>query len=139
VPSFGPDLPGHALAPPFRWQGAPLRELAVGVLTGVLDGLGIERATFVGNSLGGMFTLWTALDAPERVVGGVIIGQPAVVFAAARGNFMMFALASPVVGRVAQWAAPLPMPRPVARQFLANALGRPAAQRSDHRRRSRCR
>src|SRR5207247_8235147 len=59
------DLPGHALAPPFRWQGAPVGALAVGVLTGVLAGLGIERAMFVGNSLGGLFTLRRALAARQ--------------------------------------------------------------------------
>jgi pimeloyl-ACP methyl ester carboxylesterase len=122
------DLPGHALAPPYGWQGAPVRELAVEILVGVLDGLGIERAVFVGNSLGGMFTLWVALDAPARIGGGVIIGQPAVAFAAARGNVLMLALTTPVLGRAAQWALPLPVPRPVARQGLAAAVGRPAAK-----------
>jgi len=32
-----------------------------------LDHLGVGRATFVGNSLGGGVSLWTALHAPERV------------------------------------------------------------------------
>jgi len=38
-----------------------------------LDHLGIERATFVGNSLGGGVSLWTALHEPERVDQLVLI------------------------------------------------------------------
>jgi pimeloyl-ACP methyl ester carboxylesterase len=34
---------------------------------GAMDHLGVERATFVGNSLGGGVSLWTALTAPDRV------------------------------------------------------------------------
>lgn len=40
----------------------------------VLDTLGIERAWFVGNSLGGWVALQLALDAPERVLGIVSMG-----------------------------------------------------------------
>ncbi len=32
------DLPGHNLAPPYRWQDRPLRDLAVDVVTGTLGG-----------------------------------------------------------------------------------------------------
>lgn len=38
-----------------------------------LDELGIAKATFVGNSLGGGVSLWTALHAPERVEQLVLI------------------------------------------------------------------
>ena len=58
------DLPGHGLSPPYLWQGAPVREQAVNVIAGVLDGLGIDQVTLVGNSLGGLFSLWFALDRP---------------------------------------------------------------------------
>jgi pimeloyl-ACP methyl ester carboxylesterase len=34
---------------------------------GAMDHLGVEKATLVGNSLGGGVSLWTALTAPERV------------------------------------------------------------------------
>ncbi len=34
---------------------------------GAMDHLGVDKATFVGNSLGGGVSLWTALTAPDRV------------------------------------------------------------------------
>jgi pimeloyl-ACP methyl ester carboxylesterase len=42
-------------------------------LLAVLDGLGIERAVLVGASMGAHTLLWTALHAPERVEGLVVI------------------------------------------------------------------
>ena len=41
-------------------------ELAGDVLE-LLDGLGIERASFCGISMGGMDGMWLALHAPERI------------------------------------------------------------------------
>jgi len=123
------DLPGHGLAPPYLWQGPPIRELAVAVLLGVLDGLGLDRAAFVGNSLGGMFTLWTALDAPRRVSSAVIIGEPAVALPGARGNLSMGAFTAPAIGSMVQWGMRLPAPRWAARAVMAGALGRSATRR----------
>src|SRR5436309_10662227 len=97
------DLPGHGLSPPYLWQGAPIREQAVNVIAGVLDGLGIDQVTLVGNSLGGMFSLWFALDQPLRVSRAVIVGQPAVAIAGSRGDLIMGMLTAPVLGRIATW------------------------------------
>src|SRR5262245_34133340 len=83
------DVPGHGLSPPYLWQGAPVREQAVNILAGVLDGLGIDRVTLVGNALGGLFSLWFALDRPSRVARIVLVGQPAGAIAGARGDFGM--------------------------------------------------
>ncbi len=41
-----------------------------------LDTMGIERATLVGHSMGGMVAMKTALDHPERVSGVVTVGAP---------------------------------------------------------------
>ena len=91
------------LSPPYLWQGAPLREQAVNVIAGVLDGLGIDQVTLVGNSLGGLFSLWFAHDR-RRVRRGY--DRPA------RGrdpglarDLTMGVLAAPVLGRVATWMA----------------------------------
>jgi len=43
-------------------------------LIAVLDALGIGRAALVGNSLGGMLALDTAIESPERVVAVVGVG-----------------------------------------------------------------
>ncbi|GAA1317012.1 alpha/beta fold hydrolase [Pseudonocardia xinjiangensis] len=122
------DLPGHGLAPPYRWQGRSLRELAVQVLTRTVDELGLERAAVVGSSLGGLFTLWTAIDAPARLSRAVIVGAPATALPGTRVTASMAAMASPVRGRVAQLSMRLPSPRFVARAALADAIGTVAAQ-----------
>ena len=117
------DLPGHGLSPPYLWQGAPVRELAVNVIAGTLDGLGIDQVTLVGNSLGGLFSLWFALDRPSRVARAVIVGQPAVAIQGARGDLIMGMLTAPLLGRVATWMARLPSPRFSSRLALREAAG----------------
>jgi pimeloyl-[acyl-carrier protein] methyl ester esterase len=122
------DLPGHGLSPPYLWQGAPVREQAVNVIAGVLGGLGIDQVTLVGNSLGGLFSLWFALDRPSRVARAVIVGQPAVAIQGSRGDLVMGMMTAPVVGRMATWVARLPTPRPVARWAARDAFGAHAAR-----------
>jgi pimeloyl-ACP methyl ester carboxylesterase len=122
------DLPGHGLSPPYRWQGAPVREQAVDVIAGVLDGLGIDRVTLVGNSLGGCFSLWFALDRPARVTRVVLVGQPGSAFAEARADPMMGVLTTPVVGGLLAASMRLPVPRLMGRLGLQHGLGRHAAK-----------
>ena len=94
------DLPGHGLSPPYLWQGAPVREQAVNIIAGVLDGLGIDQVTLVGSALGGLFSLWFALDRPSWVARVVLVGQPAGAIAGARVDLTMGMLTAPVLGRV---------------------------------------
>lgn len=122
------DLPGHGLSPPYSWEGPPVREQAVAVLTAVLDGLDVDQVTLVGNSLGGLFTLWFALDRPDRVRQAVIVGQPAVAIPGAKGNLTMGMLTAPVVGAVVTWMSRLPAPRFSARLVLREAAGAAAAK-----------
>lgn len=53
------------------WSGRVAKGLDIPALSafvlGAMDRLGIERASLVGNSLGGGVSLWTSLHAPERV------------------------------------------------------------------------
>jgi pimeloyl-[acyl-carrier protein] methyl ester esterase len=116
------DLPGHGLSPSYLWQGAPVREQAVNVIAGVLDGLGIDQVTLVGNALGGLFSLWFALDRPKRVARAVIVGQPAVAIAGSRADPLMGLITAPVVGRVATSMARLPSPRFIGRMGLRSAV-----------------
>jgi pimeloyl-ACP methyl ester carboxylesterase len=116
------------LSPPHLWQGAPVREQAVNVIAGVLDGLGIDQVTLVGNALGGLFSLWFALDRPSRVARVVLVGQPAGAIAGARGDFGMGVFTAPVIGRVATGMARLPLPRSVGRMGLRTPAGADAAR-----------
>ncbi|HZR99949.1 MAG TPA: alpha/beta fold hydrolase [Chloroflexota bacterium] len=49
-----------------------------GILREFMDQLGIERARFVGNSMGGQVAIKLAIDAPERVEKLVVIGSTPV-------------------------------------------------------------
>lgn len=112
------DLPGHGLSPPYLWQGAPVREQAVNVIAGVLDGLGIDQVTLVGSALGGLFSLWFALDRPQQVARVVLVGQPAGAIAGARVDLSMGLITAPLLGRVATAMARLPAPRFIGRMGL---------------------
>ncbi|MFD6392204.1 alpha/beta fold hydrolase [Nocardia sp. NPDC060259] len=122
------DLPGHSLAPPYSWQGRTVRELAMGVLTGTLDALEVEQAAFVGSSLGGLFTLWATLDAPDRLTRAAIVATPATALPGSRGIAEMASLTSPIRGGLDQRLMQLPSPRFVARFALTEAIGAPAAR-----------
>ncbi|MFC4373070.1 alpha/beta fold hydrolase [Nocardia halotolerans] len=122
------DLPGHSLAPPYTWQGRTLRALSVDVVTGTLDALDIDRAAFVGSSLGGLFTLWTMLDMPDRVSRAAIVATPATAIPGTRVIAEFESLTSPIRGRFDEILMRLPSPRFVARFALTEAIGVNAAR-----------
>ncbi|MFD3509536.1 alpha/beta fold hydrolase [Nocardia sp. NPDC058666] len=122
------DLPGHSLAPPYSWQGRPVRELAVDVVTGTLDALDIQQSAFVGSSLGGLFTLWTMLDAPDRISRAAIIATPATALPGSHIIAEFESLTSPTRGRLDQTLMQLPSPRFLARFALTEAIGANAAR-----------
>lgn len=68
-----PDLPGYGRSAKGVDQSDPFGCLAAGI-RGVLDRLGIERASLVGNSYGGACALRLALDTPDRVDRMVLMG-----------------------------------------------------------------
>jgi pimeloyl-ACP methyl ester carboxylesterase len=81
------DLPGHGASPPPPERS--VADLARRVLS-LLDALSVPRAVVAGHSLGGAVALETALAAPERVAGLVLVGTgarlrvtPAILEAAA--------------------------------------------------------
>lgn len=95
------DLPGFGLSDPFDYSGRPLRAHAVAQLTSLLDALGLERAPIVGNSLGGMWALCLAIDAPERVAAVASLGVPAVALPGMHGDPFFAALSTPGVRQIA--------------------------------------
>src|SRR6185437_7581523 len=72
------DRPGFGLTP-FVDHRRGLREMATSFMTVLLDGLGLDRADFVANSMGGLWTFWLALKQPERVQTMAQLGSPALV------------------------------------------------------------
>ena len=89
------DLPGFGLSDPFDYAGRPLRSHAVSELTSLLDALGLEQVPVVGISLGGMWALCLALDAPDRVAAVASLGVPAVALPGMRGDPLFTALSTP--------------------------------------------
>ncbi|MEZ5285601.1 MAG: alpha/beta hydrolase [Vicinamibacterales bacterium] len=72
------DRPCFGLSGCARHETATIRRLAVDYLDQVLDALGIERALIVANSLGSLWSIWFALDRPDRVAAMVHVGCPAL-------------------------------------------------------------
>jgi pimeloyl-ACP methyl ester carboxylesterase len=89
------DLPGFGLSDPFDYSGRPLRSHAVAQLTSLLDALGLEQVPIVGTSLGGMWALCLALDAPDRVAAVASLGVPAVALPGMHGDAFFTALSTP--------------------------------------------
>lgn len=70
-----PDLPGYGESPPVA-DTLPMRGFADAVVE-LLDALGIERATVVGLSMGGLVAMELGLAHPDRVEGLVLAATTA--------------------------------------------------------------
>src|SRR5215467_4292373 len=116
------DMPGHGGTCSVDFTGVDLRQWHVAMLCSCLDALGLRSAHLIGHSYGGMFGLWLALDAPERVRSVTAIGTPSIAFGA-RPDALFKLLALPWIGRS---VLAMPSPQPVYRSLLARSLGRPA-------------
>ncbi|MBL8062632.1 MAG: alpha/beta hydrolase [Anaerolineales bacterium] len=74
------DRPAFGLTErPLEWEGeSPYSpEAQVELVIGIMDALGIERATLVGNSAGGTISMLAALQYPQRVQSLILV-DPAV-------------------------------------------------------------
>ncbi|HUG31603.1 MAG TPA: alpha/beta hydrolase [Acidimicrobiia bacterium] len=74
---YAVELPGHGLTGSVRYDSGTLRSTAVTFLTQVMDGLQVDRARFIGQSIGGLWSTWLALDVPERVSAISYVSCPA--------------------------------------------------------------
>jgi len=71
------DRPGHGLTDQINYSGADYRKSAAEYIHSFMDAVGLEKAHFMGNSMGGYFSISHALAYPERVDKLVLIGAPA--------------------------------------------------------------
>lgn len=89
------DLPGFGLSDPFDYSGRQLRSHAIAQLTSLFDALDLAQVPVVGTSLGGMWALCMALDAPERVAAVASLGVPAVALPGMHGDPFFTMLSTP--------------------------------------------
>lgn len=111
------DIPGFGLTGP-EPTGDYSDRRAMRIVLGLMEVLSIQRAVFVGNSLGGKFAWMFAADHPERVSRLVLISPDG--FASA-GFAYEKTPDIPAVARV----LPYTLPRVLLRANLASAYGDP--------------
>lgn len=73
------DRPGFGLSAPVAYEPDSFRRTAVEFVRGVLDVLEVDRADVVGNSMGGTWALWYALEEPARLRRLALLGAPPLV------------------------------------------------------------
>jgi pimeloyl-ACP methyl ester carboxylesterase len=91
------DRTGFGLSErPLSWQGQNpySSEAQVGLVTGLLDHYGVQKAILIGNSAGGTIAMQVALEHPERV-SALILADPAVYNGGGAPQWIRPVLASP--------------------------------------------
>lgn len=68
------DRPGFGLSDPIDFTRESFRSDVVTWMSQVLDALGLEETALLGSSMGGTWSLWYALEHPERVRRLVLVG-----------------------------------------------------------------
>jgi pimeloyl-ACP methyl ester carboxylesterase len=116
------DLPGFGRSAAYEYSGRSLRRHAVAQLTSLLDALELERVPIVGTSLGAMWALCLAVDAPERVSAVVALGMPAAALPGLRGDPYFKLMTTPGIGRLVS-RAPAPKDVAATRKGMARVIG----------------
>ena len=128
--SIAIDLPGFGLSDPHSYEGRSLRAHAVAQLSSALDALGLGRAPIVGTSLGAMWALCLALDAPARVSAVVAIGMPAVALPGVRADAFFRLMTIPGLGHIASRIAPTPNSVKATRKGMKGVVGQAALDKT---------
>lgn len=122
------DRPGHGLSAAFDYDRVTdLRAHAVRFLESVLDSLGLDRVVLAGSSLGGLWSLWLALDRPQRVSGVVQLGAPPGLLSP-RVPFLIGALSVPWIAKMMRRLDP---PTPASARRMLGLMGNPAGRASE--------
>jgi pimeloyl-ACP methyl ester carboxylesterase len=97
VHAIAVDRPGQGLSDPAPVPRRRVRDAAVRFLDDFLDAMGLDAASFVGQSGGGVWTLWYAMARPERVRSIVLLGSVPFL-PGTRCPAPMRVMATPVLG-----------------------------------------
>jgi len=102
---LAPERPGQGLSEPAELPRTGYRSAAVAWMERLLDALDLHAATLVGHSMGGLWSLWYALEHPRRVSRLVLLGGPPGL-PGERAPLPYRIMATPGLGRLAQRLAP---------------------------------
>jgi 2-hydroxy-6-oxonona-2,4-dienedioate hydrolase len=90
------DRPGHGLADPFDYHGVDLLEHARTFLGDILDALELPTVHVVANSMGALWSVAYAIDAPSRVSRLALVGAPLGIMR--RPPLLMLPFGLPLIG-----------------------------------------
>lgn len=76
---FVVDRPGCGLSDNFNYRDTDLREHAIDFILSFMEALGLDKAQFLGHSMGGYFSICFTMRYPEKVKKLCLIGAPAGV------------------------------------------------------------
>lgn len=113
------DLPGLGLTDTATYSSARFRSLGVDFLDQVLAGLGLDRPVLVGQSIGGQWSTWMALDRPDHVPALALVACPAAMLGTA-APLPLRLLSVPGLGRLMTRLQP---PSPTQIDRLARTAG----------------
>lgn len=115
------DLPGFGLTGPAP-DGDYRIERYVGLVTALLDGLGIERCALAGNSFGGWIAWETALAAPDRVAALILVDSAGYPLESESVPIAFRIARTPLLNRLME----VTLPRSVVESSLRNTYGDPS-------------
>ncbi len=98
------DRPGCGLSE-FVPTDGDFRAHAVEFLSSTLDALRLDRVDIVANSMGGLWSLWLALDRSDRVRTLALVGAPAMV-GGGSAPLPMRLLGRPIIGKLMMMLEP---------------------------------
>jgi pimeloyl-ACP methyl ester carboxylesterase len=91
------DRPGHGMADPFDYRGVDLLEHGRTFLRDILDELELPTVDVVANSIGALWSVAFAIEAPTRVSHLVLVGAP--VGLSRRPPLRLLPIGLPLIGR----------------------------------------
>ncbi len=116
------DRPGHGLSGPLAGGTGNPRHTAVDVLSRLLDALELERVDLLGNSTGAFWSLWMALDRPQRVRRIVLVGATPLL-PGTRPPLPLRLMTTPGVGDLLGQVMPEPSPASVRKMMATMGEG----------------
>lgn len=115
------DLPGCGFADPLDLGAVDLARHQTAFVGGVLDALGLPRASLIGASMGGWYALRYTIEQPDRVAATALVTAPAVALPGAVMPAQMAMTSTWLGRRMASFARP-PSVR-MTRRMLASIGG----------------